>query len=92
MIVIQYHFLSLICRLLLLLMVGHNRAASRQAFGTQVAKPSILVTTNQNNNINEKITDKHNVIAVQLRGKGGSPGKCPQTLTSLSRGKKQSPN
>ena len=83
MIVIHYHFFSLICRLLFL--VGHNRAASRWAFGTYVAKPSTLVTPNWNKNINEKITDKHNVVAVQIRGKGSFPEKCPLTLTSLSR-------
>ena len=36
-------------------------------------------------NINEKITDKHNVVAVQIRRKGSFPEKCPVTLTSLSR-------
>ena len=87
MIVFHYHFLCLICRLLFLLMVGHNRASSRRALGKYVAKPSTLVTTNQNKNINEKITDKHNVVAVQIRGKGSFPGKCPRALTSLSRGK-----
>ena len=46
MIVIHYHFLCLICRLLFLLMVGHNRAASRRTLGTYVTKPSTLVTTN----------------------------------------------
>ena len=93
MIVVHYHFLCLICRLLFLLMVGHNRAASCRALGTYVAKPSTLVTTNQNKNINEKITDKHNVVAVQIQGKGSFPGKCPRTLTSLRRAwKKQSPN
>ena len=46
MIVFHYHFLCLICRLLFLLMVGHNRAASRRALGKYVAKPSTLVTTN----------------------------------------------
>ena len=91
MIVIHYHILLL--DLLFLLMVGHNRAVSRWAFGTYVAKPSTLVTTNWNKNINEKITDKHNVVAFQIRGKGSFPGKCPITLTSLSRaGKKQSSN
>ena len=83
MIVIPYHFFSLICRLLFL--VGHNRAASRHAFGTYVAKPSTLVTPNWNKNINEKITDKHNVVAVQIRGKGSFSEKCPLNLTSLSR-------
>ena len=91
MIVIHYHILLL--DLLFLLMVGHNWAVSRWAFGTYVAKPSTLVTTNWNTNINEKITDKHNVVAFQIRGKGSFPGKCPITLTSLSRaGKKQSSN
>ena len=87
MIVFHHHFLCLICRLLFLLMVGHNQAASRRALGTYVAKPSTLVTTNQNKNIDEKITDEHNVVAVQIRGKGSFPGKCPRALTSLSRGK-----
>ena len=87
MIVIHYHFFSLICRLLFL--VGHNRAASRWAFGTYVAKPSTLVTPNWNKNINEKITDKHNAVAVQIRGKGSFPEKCPLTLTSLSRAGKK---
>lgn len=93
MIVFHHHFLCLICRLLFLLMVGHNQAASRRALGTYVAKPSTLVTTNSNKNINEKITDKHNVVAAQIRGKGSFLGKCPRTLISLSRaGKKQSHN
>ena len=85
MIVIHYHFFCLICCLRFLLMVGHNRAVSHRAFGTYVAKPSTLVTPNWNENINEKITDKHNVVAVQIRGKESFPEKCPLTLTSLSR-------
>ena len=56
MIVIHYHFLCLICRMLFL--VGHNRAASRRAFGTYMAKPSTLVTPNWNKNINENGGEK----------------------------------